>query len=93
MVQWLRLQAPYAGGPGLMPGQGTGSHMLRLRVCMLQLTIMHAATKTCHSQINTFFCRGAFYIICLFLLGMPGLCCCLGSSLVVASGGYPLVVL
>ena len=28
MVQWLRLQAPNAGGMGLIPGQGTTSHML-----------------------------------------------------------------
>ena len=32
MVQWLRLQAPNAGGLGLIPGQGTRSRM-------------HAATK------------------------------------------------
>ena len=37
-----------------MPGQGTRSHMLQLRVRMLQLEIPHAATKTedtaCHNQ-------------------------------------------
>ena len=27
VVQWLRLRAPNAGGPGLIPGQGTRSHM------------------------------------------------------------------
>ena len=32
VVQWLRLCAPNAGGPGLIPGQGTRSHMLQLRV-------------------------------------------------------------
>ncbi|TEA31888.1 hypothetical protein DBR06_SOUSAS8310129, partial [Sousa chinensis] len=32
VVQWLRLHAPNAGGPGSIPGQGTRSHM-------------HAATK------------------------------------------------
>ena len=31
MVQWLRLCALNAGGPGLIPGQGTRSHMLQLR--------------------------------------------------------------
>ena len=31
MVQWLRLRALNAGGPGLIPGQGTRSHMLQLR--------------------------------------------------------------
>ena len=30
VVQWLTLQAPNAGGPGLIPGQGTRSHMLKL---------------------------------------------------------------
>ena len=45
VVQWLRLHASNAGGPGLIPGQGTRSHML-------QLKIPHAATKTWHSQIN-----------------------------------------
>ena len=28
---WLRLRAPSAGSPGLIPGQGTGSHMLQLK--------------------------------------------------------------
>ena len=37
MVQWLRLQAPSTGGPGLIPGRGTRSHVSQLRVCMLQL--------------------------------------------------------
>ena len=31
VVQWLRLCAPNAGGPGLIPGQGPGSHLLQLR--------------------------------------------------------------
>ena len=31
LVLWLRLSAPNAGGPGLIPGQGTRSHMLQLR--------------------------------------------------------------
>ncbi|TEA25280.1 hypothetical protein DBR06_SOUSAS1010184, partial [Sousa chinensis] len=37
VVQWLRLCAPNAGGPGLISGQGTRSHMLQLRVLMPQL--------------------------------------------------------
>ena len=45
VVQWLRLCAPNAGGPGSTPGQGTGSHMV-------QLKILRATTKTKHSQIN-----------------------------------------
>ena len=43
---------PYVGGPGLIPGQETRFHMLQLRVCMVQLSILHATTKTRHSQIN-----------------------------------------
>ena len=30
-VQWLRLHAPNAGGPGLIPGQGARSRMLQLK--------------------------------------------------------------
>ena len=37
VVQWLRLHAPNSGGWGSIPGQGTGSHILQLRVLMLQL--------------------------------------------------------
>ena len=37
--------ANIAGGPGLIPGPGTRSHML-------QLMILHAATNTRYSQIN-----------------------------------------
>ena len=32
VVQWLRLYAPNTGGQGLVPGHGTKSHMLQLRV-------------------------------------------------------------
>ncbi|TEA37298.1 hypothetical protein DBR06_SOUSAS6710032, partial [Sousa chinensis] len=42
VAQWLRLLAPNAGGPGLIPGQGTRSHMP-------QVKILHAATKIWHS--------------------------------------------
>ena len=51
MLQWLRLHAPDAGDPGLIPDQGARSHMPQLR--------SHAATKdparlnkTRCSQIN-----------------------------------------
>ena len=37
VVQWLRLQVPNAGTLSSIPGQGARSHMLQLRVCMLQL--------------------------------------------------------
>ena len=45
LVQWQRFHAPSAGGPGSIPGQGTRSHILQLRVRMPQLKIPHAATK------------------------------------------------
>ena len=55
-VQWLRLHAPSAQHPGLIPGQGTRSHMPHRR-----LKILHATTKTRHSQIkkqiNIFFLK------------------------------------
>ena len=31
VVQWLRLDAPSAGAPGSIPGQGAGSHMPELK--------------------------------------------------------------
>ena len=43
------------GGSDSTPGQGTRSHMLQLRVFIPQLKILHAATKTPHSQINKYF--------------------------------------
>ena len=36
VVQWLRINAPNAGDIGSIPGQGTRSHLLQLRVCLLQ---------------------------------------------------------
>ena len=46
VVQWLRLCAPNAGGPGSIPSQETRSHVLQVRVCMPQLQIPHAAMKS-----------------------------------------------
>ena len=34
VVQWLRLLTSNAGDTGLIPGQGTRSQMLQLRVCI-----------------------------------------------------------
>ena len=34
VVQGLRLQTPNAGGVGLIPGPGTRSHILQLRVIL-----------------------------------------------------------
>ena len=50
VFQWLRLHGLSGGGPGPIPGQGT-------RVHRLQLKIMHAATKTWHSQTNKYLFR------------------------------------
>ena len=54
MTQWLRLPAPNAGSLGLIPGQGTRSHMPQLKVCLLQRRskIPHVTTKTWCSQIS-----------------------------------------
>ena len=52
LVQWLRLRAPRAGGPGSTPGQGTRSHMPQLRVHTQQLKIPHTAMKTQCRQIK-----------------------------------------
>ena len=37
LVQWLRLLIPNARGLGSIPGQGTRSHILQLRVSLVQL--------------------------------------------------------
>ena len=64
VVQLLRLCAPHAGDLGLIPGQGTRSHMPQLRVCMLQAKVcmpqwrskvLRATTKTQNSQTNKYF--------------------------------------
>ena len=68
MVQWIRLRAPNAGGPGSIPGQGTRSHMhaatkslyaateepvsRNQRALETQLRSPPAATKTRCNQIN-----------------------------------------
>ena len=39
VIQWLRHCALIAGGPGLIPGQGTRSHVS-------QLKMLHTTTKT-----------------------------------------------
>ena len=46
-IQSLRLQASFAGGPALISGQGTRSHMPQLRVHMSQLKILHATSQRC----------------------------------------------
>ncbi|TEA29464.1 hypothetical protein DBR06_SOUSAS510016, partial [Sousa chinensis] len=46
VVQWLRLCAPNAGGPGSVPGQGARSHVP-------QLKILRAAAKRSHTWQRT----------------------------------------
>ena len=48
VAQWLTLRAPNAGGLGSIPGQGTRSYML-------QLKIRHATTETWCTQRNAYF--------------------------------------
>ena len=52
VVQWLRLCTLNAGVLGSIPGQGTRSYILQLRVYIPQLKILHTMTKTRLSQIN-----------------------------------------
>ena len=52
VVQTLRLCAPNAGGPSLIPGQVTRSHMLKLRASMPQLKILYATMKTKDSKCH-----------------------------------------
>ena len=51
-VQWLRCHTPNARGLGLILGQQTRLHILRLRVHRWQLKVLHATTKIQCSQIN-----------------------------------------
>ena len=56
VVQWLRLHVPKARGLGLIPGQGTKSHMPLLK-------ILHATTKTRHRLINKYLKRPKLQIV------------------------------
>ena len=51
-AQQLRVCGPNAGSPVWIPGHGIRSHMLQLRVHLPHLKILHATTKTRHSQRN-----------------------------------------
>ena len=54
MVQQPRLCDPDAGGLGLVPDQGTGSHMVQLKFHVPQLKKVPCATaETWRGQINT----------------------------------------
>ena len=45
VVLWLRLHASNAGSLGSIPGQGTRSHKLQLRIHTLQLKILCAQRR------------------------------------------------
>ena len=45
VVHWLRLCVPDTGGLGSISGEGTGSHIM-------QLKILNATTKTWCNQVN-----------------------------------------
>ena len=49
VVQWLRLHTPNAGGLGLIPGQGTRSHVQQLKILQAATKILHTATKIPHA--------------------------------------------
>ena len=55
VAHWLRMRTPNAGGLGLIPGRGAGSHMPKLRERMWQQTpkVLSATSKTWRGQINT----------------------------------------
>ena len=76
MVQWLRLLAPNAGGPGSIPDHGPRSYMPQLRVCMPQerWKIPQATTKTQNSQINKYFFKNNFKITHT-ILSKCDICC------------------
>ena len=63
MVHRLRLHALNAGGLGSIPGQGTRSHMLQLKIPCDIMKIKDpvcAATKTWRSQINKYILKNYF---------------------------------
>ena len=62
MVQWLRLYPPNAGGLGIVPGQGTRSHMPQLKDPSCLKKILHVTTQTHSVQPNKYICR---YFKCL----------------------------
>ena len=53
MVQWLRLSTPNTGGSGSIPGQGTRSCMLQLKILHAARKISHVATKILHAATKT----------------------------------------
>ena len=54
VVQWLRLCAPSAGGPGSTPDQGISPTCCNYGVYIVQLNIPSVATKIQCNQINKY---------------------------------------
>ena len=52
VVQWLRLCTPNTRSLGLIPGQGSRSHKLQLRVHLPKLKIPHAIAKSRSVQFS-----------------------------------------
>ena len=52
LIQWLRLHALSARGSGLVPGQGTRSHMPQREISHVATKIPHTSAETQSSQIN-----------------------------------------
>ena len=57
VIQWLRLCVPKAGGPGLIPGQGTRSHIPHLQgsqinvcVCVHVCVLFNCSVWLCNSM-------------------------------------------
>ena len=45
VVQWLRLCAPNAAGPGSIPGQGTKPHLPQLKILQAETKILVQPNK------------------------------------------------
>ena len=69
MVQWLRFCAPNAGGTGLIPDQGTKSHMTQLRFsCHTNNKILCAAQHGQESKIKLKNYQAASVLVVIFLV-------------------------
>ena len=53
MVWWLRFHISMQGGSGLIPGQGTRSLMLQLKILHPARKIPHTARKILHAATKT----------------------------------------
>ena len=63
MDQWLRLQAPNAGGLGSIPARGSRSHMLQLKILHVAKKVPRAKTQC--SQIKSFLKKRPSQNICI----------------------------